>query len=35
MDKVFTAFHNEGIKIRSTAFAMDAVDAVGGRYEND
>jgi hypothetical protein len=30
MGKVFTAFHNEGIKIQTTAFAMDAVDAVGG-----
>ena len=28
--EVFTAFHNEGIKIQATAFAMDAVDAVGG-----
>jgi hypothetical protein len=30
MGKVFTAFHSEGIKIQTTAFAMDAVDAVGG-----
>jgi hypothetical protein len=30
MGKVFTAFHNEGIKIQTTAFAMDAVDAFGG-----
>ena len=28
--KVFTAFDNEGIKIQPRAFAMDAVDAVGG-----
>jgi hypothetical protein len=28
--EVFTAFENEGIKIQPRAFAMDAVDAVGG-----
>jgi hypothetical protein len=30
MGKVFTAFHNEGIKIKKTFFTLDAVDAVGG-----
>jgi hypothetical protein len=28
--EVFTAFSKEGIKIQPRAFAMDAVDAVGG-----
>lgn len=30
ISKVFSAFHDDGIKIQATAFAMDAVDAVGG-----
>jgi hypothetical protein len=30
MGKVFSAFHNEGVKTIVTGFAMDAVDALGG-----
>ncbi len=30
MGKVFTAFRNDGVKVQARAFAMDAIDAVGG-----